>query len=102
MNHACSKDKTRYMYRMKETQVQYPRTDTALPLCNATEFISNRYALEFGSLDTSLIQQAKSNSITEASGLKTPDLSVAMGQNRCIHAIVSYFVNSTCTLVLQT
>ena len=67
-----------------QSKLAHPRTDAPLPLCTTTELFWNRYALEFGSLDASLIRQAKSRIIAEMPGPKTRDVSIPMGQNRYV------------------
>ena len=57
-------------YTTSKSKPAHPRTAVALPLCTAAEGFWNRYAHEFGSLDTSLVRWAKSDSIAEA----TPDV----------------------------
>ena len=44
----------------------------------------------------------KSHSIAEASGPKTPDVSIAMGQDKCVHAMVSYLVIFFCSAKATT
>ena len=55
-----------YNYTASKSKPAQTMTDAALSLCTATEIFWNRNALQFGSLDTSLIWRAKSRSIVEA------------------------------------